>query len=1051
MKKLFVIILAALLSGLTAARAQLLTGSIAVNGESVAAQFTKLSDSTVSLGSGRNACIPQFTQGFVTIPGEVTIDGTTYTVVEVNDVAFRLCNGITGVEIRENVTRVGKFAFVGCEKLAEVILPASLQSIGSGAFINTVSRQSESSVTCLGTTPPRWEYNDVFAFHDKGISQPEPVILPATVNLFVPDGCQETYREANYTDTSLGWTTPDGWGSFAVLSAGISVMHIYAPRDLEIVRQIVNHGGKYNFYKAIHLEKDIDMSGYTWDWGIGDNEEHPFTGNFYGNGHTISNLTVINKSEQTASYDYDGPAGLFSYFGGNIVDNVILRDCTFAGRDGVGAFAGISGSSTFSTVWVENCTYRVFDGFIGGIVGKDISTGGANLNHCVVKDLKRYNFDGFAPLGSSYHGGLVGMCAGAFIKNCAVIGSLRIAHETNSNQVYPLVNPFVGECNTGDVVQITRSYATDADFKGYTPADNIEYSNVVLEGNTPVSIKMAHSGLTVDTEIAGNYFTSLFMIPTLGLDDWVFQQGEYPLPLSFEDRMPVTVNVAEYRPTVPTSRVNGLSPASGTPWTCFLDLTDNGYRSKSYLAGTLWIDDNFPYDKEQVSAGMPSAYLPIGTATIAADGGVRYDRTLEVTPTGTTTHVITQVQTDDDGNPVRDEDGHYIPESEVTLYETPSYAATGHTVFLPYQLVINNTLRLFAPATVSADNGEAALNMAELDDDNIYPWTPYYAVVTDAPVSLGTGNSVIITPRPASTRIAFGTSSGYAMYGTTNPQTADQMEGRFVLGSDDTFVPATEALPAWRAYFSLPRGIDRMTATRELKLADGNDNDATINDFDGCKANVTLQGRKFVKDGTWYTLCLPFDVDYLTGTPLDDATICHLESSTVDEDDGSLSLNFLYDGSIKAGKPYLIKWEPGETVSDPTFMGVTIDANSYEMVSVGKVSMFGLYSPLYVPKDANVLYMGDNNRLYFARDNITINAFRACLHYNGSGSSGASSAPSAVKLNFLAKPVVTGVDDVKVINVRNDNNWYSVDGRVYREKPSAPGIYINNGKKIIIN
>ena len=78
-----------------------------------------------------------------------------------------------------------------------------------------------------------------------------------------------------------------------------------------------------------------------------------------------------------------------------------------------------------------------------------------------------------------------------------------------------------------------------------------------------------------------------------------------------------------------------------------------------------------------------------------------------------------------------------------------------------------------------------------------------------------------------------------------------------------------------------------------------------------------------------------------------------------------------------------MKWDSGVNITDPTFKGVTVDADSYEIMNAGKVNMFGLYSPLFVPKDANVYFLGDNNRLYAAQDNMTINAFRACFLYTG--------------------------------------------------------------------
>lgn len=1052
MRKLFLIIFATLFAGLIPAYAEQLIGTVTVNGASVPATYYKLTDNTVRLGSGKNACIPQFTQGFLVVPGEVTIAGNTYTVTEIADVAFRLCDQITGVEIRENIKRIGKFAFVGCSKLGEITLPASLESIGSGAFINTVTRQTAASINCMGETPPRWEYNDVFAFHEQGIGQSVPVIIPATIEVYVPDGSEDTYKNANYSDAELGWTCPEGWGSFAMLYTGVKVEHIYEAKDLEIVRQIVNHGGKYNFYSAIQLEADIDMSGYKWDWGIGDQEEHPFSGNFYGNGYTISNLTVENKDATTG--EYNGPAGLFSYFGGNIVQNLTLKNCTFEGKEAVGSFAGVTGRCAFHSIWIDNCTFTVQDGYIGSLLGKCISTGGAVINECVVNNKKSFKqkLTSFEAAAAYKHGGLVGYCNGAFINDCAVIGDIREASYAGYDYsvYYPKqVNPFVGECNSIDIAQIGTSYATDSKFEDYSHADNIQYTNVVLQGQTPISVKTFPSGDIVNTTIRDQYFASLYMIPSLGLNNWVFQQGELPLPIAFEEKIPVKVNVAEYRPSIAATRVNGLSLSSETPWSCFLDLTETGYRSKTYYTQKLWIDDDFPYNKDRADSGTPSYYLPVGSATITAYDGVRYDRTLEVTPTGTKPHVVTQVQADDEGNPVLDDNGNYIPEGEITLYETPTYAPTGYMVYLPYKLAHNETFRLFEPADVSLDNNEVALEMNEIDEDIIYPWHPYYLVVNDVPVNLGTGDKVTVTPEPEFSYLSFGPTDEYRMYGTKNPQNAEVMQqGRFVLNELDEFVPATEAMPAWRGYFTLPSGVNEMSVTRELKFFDGGDNEMMIEDFDGTRVKATLQGRTFYKDNTWYTLCLPFDVESFDGTPLQDAVICTLESSSLDDSDGALSLNFRAVSIIEAGKPYLIKWADGEDIIDPSFSGVTIDAKGIEIISTGKVGMIGLYSPLLVPEGSNILYLGDNNRLYAAEDNMTINAFRACFFYKDVDGEG--DGPSHIKLNFMSEPVVSGVDNVNAEQRSNDQNWYSIDGRVFREKPVAPGIYINNGKKVII-
>lgn len=96
--------------------------------------------------------------GNVTVPETVTHDGTTYTVTGIGEKAFMGCqslafvsipatvtyigeqafgnSGISSVFIPEGVTAIPNFVFQNCYNLTNVILPESLQSIGLSAFEN---------------------------------------------------------------------------------------------------------------------------------------------------------------------------------------------------------------------------------------------------------------------------------------------------------------------------------------------------------------------------------------------------------------------------------------------------------------------------------------------------------------------------------------------------------------------------------------------------------------------------------------------------------------------------------------------------------------------------------------------------------------------------------------------------------------------------------------------------------------------------------------------------------------------------------------------------
>lgn len=189
--------------------ALLVKGTVTLDDNEIEAEYT-LNGETAMLGSGYNACISQYLAGEVVVPETIVVEGTTYPITEVAPFAFRMCTLLTRVALPEGMTRVGDFAFVGCRGIQELELPSTLVTIGTGAFIDLPSLES---VIVHAVVPPVWEYNDVFCFHADGIGDSH-AYYTADVTLYVPEGQDEAYRNANYTNAALGWTTPDGWGYF---------------------------------------------------------------------------------------------------------------------------------------------------------------------------------------------------------------------------------------------------------------------------------------------------------------------------------------------------------------------------------------------------------------------------------------------------------------------------------------------------------------------------------------------------------------------------------------------------------------------------------------------------------------------------------------------------------------------------------------------------------------------------------------------------------------------------------------------------------------------
>jgi len=188
--------------------------TIAINGTRTTFEFV-IRDGGAILGSGYNACISQYCSGEMILPTEVMVNNISYPVTGINDMAFRLCTGITKLVIPEGVTRVGDFACYGCKNLIEIDLPSTLQTIGTGAFIDLPGL---ATMYVRAETPPRWEYNDVFRFHKDGIGDTQTYTLE-NVAFWVADGCDDSYKQSFFSDASLeepvGWVTPEGWGTFS--------------------------------------------------------------------------------------------------------------------------------------------------------------------------------------------------------------------------------------------------------------------------------------------------------------------------------------------------------------------------------------------------------------------------------------------------------------------------------------------------------------------------------------------------------------------------------------------------------------------------------------------------------------------------------------------------------------------------------------------------------------------------------------------------------------------------------------------------------------------
>ena len=244
-------------------------------------------------------------------------------------------------------------------------------------------------------------------------------------------------------------------------------------------------------------------------------------------------------------------------------------------------------------------------------------------------------------------------------------------------------------------------------------------------------------------------------------------------------------------------------------------------------------------------------------------------------------------------------------------------------------------------------------------------------------------------------------------------------------------------------------GFDNVVITKkaeDLTLYDSKSNDNAITIANGNTANVTIQGRTLYKDGDWNSICLPFALssEQIASSPLAGAVVKQLSSATLSDDNTVLTLNFADATMLEAGVPYLVKWETaGTDITNPVFSNVSIDETLSEVsVADGKVRFLGSHSPVYCgANNKNLLFLGVNSQFYYPSVSGLLNSFRGYFVIDDEMS-------NSVKQVNMGFEDATSVRDIET--VVNNGAWYTIGGVKLDEAPLHPGVYVNNGKKIVI-
>ena len=254
-----------------------------------------------------------------------------------------------------------------------------------------------------------------------------------------------------------------------------------------------------------------------------------------------------------------------------------------------------------------------------------------------------------------------------------------------------------------------------------------------------------------------------------------------------------------------------------------------------------------------------------------------------------------------------------------------------------------------------------------------------------------------------------------------------------------------------------------LLSTIHLVMDDDKDSHSLLEEFSdlisGKAVNVTLRNRTLQKDGNWNTLCLPFDLDLASSSLAGNNVVAKVFDNTTSlSDAGELTLKFTdATTTIPAGTPFIIKWDnTGLNQENPVFTGVTIsNATAQEVTSTdGKVKFVGMYTPFDITNENinEILYVASGNKIGYSANLRTLRSFRAHLWVKPNEEpNGKAQAVRYINIDYGDSETTSLSEELRVKSEEIATaQWYSLDGRKVAGQPTQKGMYIVNGKKVII-
>lgn len=188
------------------------------------------------------------------------------------------------------------------------------------------------------------------------------------------------------------------------------------------------------------------------------------------------------------------------------------------------------------------------------------------------------------------------------------------------------------------------------------------------------------------------------------------------------------------------------------------------------------------------------------------------------------------------------------------------------------------------------------------------------------------------------------------------------------------------------------------------------------------------------------TLCVPFDLTCGKIREIfGEGTIIY---SYADSSNGDIYLSSSTD-DVTAGTPIIIK--PGIYVESPVFTGISISNKEPQEVKHGDISLCGTYAPYEMNTDGSEVFL--NTSQAFSKPKAGQNTMRGFRCYFRKTDNGVKDMSA-----IFDNEETDCIKETQNSSTYKSHQTYSIYGNYIDKLPQqlAPGVYIINGKKILI-